>query len=235
MAESKRSRGRRTTRRRGAWRLLRLALLAAVAIALVPVVLVPVYAVVPPPFSTLELWQRLRGVPIEKQWVPLDDIAPVLVHSVIMSEDGRFCAHRGVDWDAVRLVLDSNAARGASTIPMQTVKNLFLWHSRSYVRKALEIPLAYWADLVWSKRRMMEIYLNIVEWGPGIFGAEAAARHWFNVPAAKLSRRQAALLAATLPNPIARNPAKPGRTTTYLAGIVEKRARQAGAYIGCVQ
>ncbi|TCT11871.1 monofunctional biosynthetic peptidoglycan transglycosylase [Tepidamorphus gemmatus] len=235
MAERTSRGGRRTGWRAWSRRLVRGIAIAGLLLAALPIVLVPLYAVVPPPASTLEVWQRLNGVPIKKRWVPLDDIAPVLVHSVIMSEDGQFCAHRGVDWKAVREVLDRGDTRGASTIPMQTVKNLFLWSSRSYVRKGLEVPLAYWADLVWSKRRMIEIYLNIVEWGPGVFGAEAAAQHWFGVPAARLSRRQAALMAAALPNPIARNPAKPGRTTTYLAGIIERRARQAGAYVTCLE
>ncbi len=210
------------------------AIVLAVLIAL-PLVLVPVYAVVPPPFTTLEIWTRLSGVPVEKTWVPIDEIAPYLAHAVIMSEDGRFCEHSGVDWSAVRQVIDSDASRGASTIPMQVAKNLFLWQSRSYVRKGLEVPLAYYMDLVWSKRRMIEIYLNIVEWGPGVFGAEAAAQHWFKVPASKLSLRQAALLAAVLPNPIDRNPAKPGRATTRIAGIVEKRAKQAGDYVKCIR
>jgi monofunctional biosynthetic peptidoglycan transglycosylase len=140
---------------------------------------VPVYIVVPP-VSTLMIYDRLFG-PIERNWVPLDEMAPSLPASVVMSEDGRFCEHRGVDWRELSRVLERNAGpnRGASTITMQVVKNLFLWTSRSYVRKALEIPLALYADLVWSKRRTMEIYLNIVELGPGIFGAEAAAQHYF--------------------------------------------------------
>jgi membrane peptidoglycan carboxypeptidase len=106
------------------------------------------------------------------------------VNSIIMSEDGQFCSHWGVDWGALNAVLDREGgpSRGASTIAMQTVKNLFLWSSRSYIRKGLEIPLAYYADFILSKRRIMEIYLNIAEWGPGIFGAEAAAQHYFNKP-----------------------------------------------------
>ncbi|ODN72625.1 Penicillin-binding protein 1F [Methylobrevis pamukkalensis] len=155
-----------------------------------------------------------------------------------MSEDGRFCEHGGVDWDALTLVLDgagdSGPARGASTIPMQTVKNLFLWSSRSYVRKGLEIPLALYADLVWSKRRMIEIYLNTAEWGAGIYGAEAAARHYFDKPAAKLSRKEAALLVSALPNPFLRNPAKPGRGQRSIARVIERRERQSGAYVACV-
>lgn len=201
----------------------------------IPLVLVPVYAAVPPPFSTLELWVRLTGQSVTRHWVPMDEIAPNLGYAVVMSEDGKFCEHHGVDWSAVWTVIDSESSRGASTVPMQVAKNLFLWQSRSYVRKVLEVPLAYYMDFVWSKRRMMEIYLNIVEWGPGIFGADAAAQHYFGVPAAKLSLRQAALMVAALPNPILRNPAKPGRTTARIAGIVEKRTRQAGAYVQCLK
>ena len=156
----------------------------------------------------------------------------------MMSEDGQFCSHRGVDWGEMKAVvqdaLDGEATRGASTIPMQTAKNLFLWNSRSFVRKAMEMPLAIAADFVWSKRRLMEIYLNIAEWGPGIYGIEAAAQHHFNVPAAKLSRRQAALLAASLPNPYERNAGKPGRGLQRLAGVIEKRARRSGGYITCL-
>jgi monofunctional glycosyltransferase len=215
---------------------LKASLALAVAVLALPVILVPVYAVVPPPFSTLELWQRLNGVSVEKRWVQLDDIAPVLMHAVIMSEDGQFCFHRGVDVRELRAVLEagSERPRGASTIPMQTAKNLFLWPSRSYVRKALEVPLAIWMDFVWSKRRMLEVYLNIVEWGPGVFGADAAARHWFGVPAAQLSRAQAARLAAALPNPHLRNPARPGPGTQRVAGIIERRAAQAGEYVRCL-
>jgi monofunctional biosynthetic peptidoglycan transglycosylase len=168
--------------------------------------------------------------------VSFDEISPHLVQSVVMGEDGRFCEHGGVDWDALMLVLDREGGpnRGASTISMQTVKNLFLWNSRSYVRKGLEIPLALYADLVWSKRRMIEIYLNIAEWGPELYGAEAAAQHYFKKPAAKLSRREAALLASALPNPIARNAAKPSRGQQRYARTVERRAAQSGAYVTCL-
>lgn len=234
-AGQKRNGGKKKPRRSPLRRILRLAAIVALVLAALPIVLVPVYAVVPPPFSSLEAWTRLSGVAVKKQWVPLTDIAPNLAYAVIMSEDGKFCEHAGVDWSAVREVIDSDASRGASTIPMQVAKNLFLWQSRSYVRKALEVPLAYYMDLVWSKRRMIEIYLNVVQWGPGVFGAEAAAQHWFGVPAAQLSLRQSARLAAILPNPLVRNPVKPGRSTAHLAGIVEKRTRQAGAYVTCIQ
>lgn len=216
-------------------RVLRFLVLAALVLIAIPIVLVPVYAVVPPPFSTLELWQRVMGKPVEGSWVPMDDIAPNLGYAVLMAEDGKFCAHNGVDWSAVRQVIDSDSARGASTITMQIAKNLFLWPSRSYLRKGLEVPLAYWMNVVWTKRRTLEIYLNIVEWGPGVFGAEAAAQHWFNVSAARLTIRQAALLAAILPNPVERSASRPGPFTNRYAGTIERRTRQAGDYVRCIR
>jgi len=155
-----------------------------------------------------------------------------------MSEDGQYCFHGGVDWGEMRMLiedtLDGASTRGGSTIPMQTAKNLFLWNSRSFVRKGLELPLAVASDFVWTKRRLMEIYLNIAEWGPGIYGIEAAARYHFKVPASKLSRRQAALLAVSLPNPIDRNAGKPGRGLRRLAAVIERRAQGAGDYIKCI-
>ncbi len=190
------------------------------------------------PLSTLMLRDvvLLRGY--DRQWVDFEDISPALVQSVMMSEDGQFCAHGGVDWSALDSVIDNalegERTRGASTIAMQTVKNLYLWSSRSYVRKLLEVPLAMTVDAVWSKRRTMEIYLNIAQWGPDLYGIGAASERYFGVSAAQLSRRQAAYLAVALPNPIERNPAKPSSGMTRLAGIVEKRAAQSGAYIKCL-
>jgi monofunctional biosynthetic peptidoglycan transglycosylase len=216
-------------------RLLGRAVRILLLIAAIPVVLVPLYWVVPP-VSTLMLRDLVLQGGFERDWVSYEEISPHLVQAVIMGEDGRFCEHGGVDWDALMLVLDREGGpnRGASTITMQTVKNLFLWNSRSYVRKGLEIPLALYADLVWSKRRTIEIYLNIAEWGTGVFGAEAAARKYFKKPAADLTRREASLLAAALPNPIARNPAKPGRQHQRYARTVERRAAQSGAYVACL-
>jgi monofunctional biosynthetic peptidoglycan transglycosylase len=190
------------------------------------------------PVSTLMLRDAvlLRGA--DRQWVSFDNIAPVLVKSVLVSEDGQFCFHGGVDWGEMRMLLEDTlrgqATRGGSTIPMQTSKNLFLWNGRSFVRKTLELPLAVTSSVVWSKRRMMEIYLNIAEWGPGIFGIEAAARHYFKVPASKLSSRQAALLAVSLPNPFDRVASKPGRGLRQLASLIERRARNADDYIKCL-
>ena len=215
--------------------LVRKALTIVAVIVALPLVLTPLYALVPP-VSTLMLWSALTFQGMQRDWVGFDDIAPVMVNSVIMSEDGRFCEHSGVDWRQLNLVMDSRKgpSRGASTIPMQTVKNLFLWQSRSYVRKGLEIPLAYYADFVLSKRRIMTIYLNIAEWGPGLFGIEAAAQHYFGKSAKDLTARQAALLTAALPNPILRNPAKPSRGMQSRARTIERMARQAGGYTDCL-
>lgn len=230
--------------RSGAWTLVlrerwRQLLAIAVAIVLLPYVLIVLYA--PSfihPVSTLMLRDLvlLRGY--DRQWVSFDKISPNLVQSVMMSEDGQFCIHDGVDWVQMRGVvndaLEGESTRGASTIPMQTAKNLFLWNGRSFIRKGMELPLALAADFVWSKQRMMELYLNVAEWGPGIYGAEAAAQHHFGVSAAKLSRKQAALLAVSLPNPFERNAGKPGRGLRRLASLIERRAGRSGEYIKCL-
>ncbi len=211
--------------------------LAALLIA-IPLVLTAAYRVVDPPVSTLMLYQAATGKTIRRQWVDFDAISPHLIRSVLVSEDGRFCAHAGVDWAAVQTVFDEveqgRAARGASTITMQTVKNLFLWSGRSYIRKGLEVPLAYYADIVLGKKRVFEIYLNIAEWGDGIFGAEAAAQAYFKGPANKLGPRSASRLATALPNPYLRNPAKPSPGHARLARIIQKRARLSGAYDNCL-
>ena len=224
----------------GAARWLKGALIAAVALAAVPAVLTLLY--IPSfvhPVSTLMLRDLVTFSGYDRRWVPLEDIAPVLAHSVMMSEDGQFCRHYGVDLGELKGVLQDALAgeqtRGASTIPMQTVKNLFLWNGRSFLRKALELPLAIWFDLVVPKRRMMEIYLNIAEWGPNIYGIEAASQHYFGKPAKQLTRRQAALLAVTLPSPATRNPAKPSGGLKRLAAVIERRAAGAGDYVRCLK
>ena len=179
------------------------------------------------PASTLMLGRWATGKTVTRDVVGLSEIAPALSQAVIASEDGRFCGHGGVDWDAMRTVLsdsdEDGPSRGASTIAMQTAKNLFLWPSRSYVRKALEIPIALYLDTLWGKRRVMEVYLNVAEWGDGLFGAEAAAQRYFGKSARDLSRRDAALLATSLPNPFLRNPARPSRHQRELVGVVLNR------------
>jgi monofunctional biosynthetic peptidoglycan transglycosylase len=184
------------------------------------------------------LWDLATFKGYDRRWVEFEDISPALVQSVMMSEDGQFCSHFGVDvrqlQGVVEDALDGEATRGASTIPMQTAKNLFLWNGRSFLRKGLELPLAIGADAVWSKKRLMEIYLNIAEWGPGIYGIEAAAQYHFKTSAAKLSKKQAALLAVSLPNPITRVASKPSRGMSRLANLIQRRANASGEYIKCL-
>lgn len=210
----------------------------AITIALLPVILVPVYLVLPP-VSTLMLWRWVTFQRVERTWRPLEEISPALVRAVIAGEDGRFCSHAGVDWQEVQNALDDaedGDPRGASTIPMQVAKNLFLWQGRNYVRKALEVPLAYYMTAIWPKRRMIEVYLNVAEWGPeGEFGVEAAARRAFNKSAIRLSGEEAALLAAALPNPHLRNPVRPGPGLRRAASHRARLANNLGAEgVSCV-
>lgn len=214
--------------------IVTLAVLVALPLALVPVYAIPGIR----PVSTLMVGDYLTLKPVTRNWVALENIAPVLVHSVMMSEDGQYCAHGGIDWKELNAVIDEalegEETRGASTIPMQTAKNLFLWNSRSFVRKGLEVPLAIYADFFLSKRRLMEIYLNIAEWGDGIYGVEAASWHYFEKPAFALTAKEAALLAVTLPAPLKRNPAKPTRGLSRMAGTIQARAKRSGDYVACV-
>lgn len=221
-------------------RLLKWASVFIAGLVVLPILVSLIYAISSVrPISTLMAYQWVTGKNVTRAWVPLEDISPYVMQSVLMSEDGRYCFHSGVDWAAVNLVIDDaiegEPVRGASTIPMQSVKNLYLWSNRSYVRKALEIPLALMVDAIWGKKRLLEIYLNIAEWGPGIFGIEAASRHHYKRSASRLTRRQAAYLAVTLPNPILRNPRKPNRGMRRLARVIERRAKASGAYIGCLK
>jgi monofunctional biosynthetic peptidoglycan transglycosylase len=219
--------------------------LARAALAVIALVLIAVAAVlalglayrIVTPVSTFMLgrWATLRAV--ERTAVPLDAVAPAVPLAVVASEDARFCLHGGVDWDALREVVEDEEgpSRGASTVPMQVAKNLFLWPGRSYVRKALEIPIALYLDLVWPKRRMMENYLNIAEWGEGTFGIEAAARRHFGKSARDLSRQEAALLVTALPNPKLRNPARPSARHRNLAGRLLARMNAAAPFAGCLR
>lgn len=206
-----------------------------------PIVMTIVYAVVPPPFSNVMILRLFSGNGISKDWVSIDEMSPHLAKAVISSEDARFCEHHGVDWVEFQGVVedafddDEGPIRGASTIPMQVAKNLFLWDGRTFVRKGLEIPVAYWMDFVWSKRRMMEIYLNIVEWAPGVYGAEAASQLHFRKPASKLTRREAALLAAVLPNPIKRKAGRPSKRVSSIAYRIMGRMNQMGGYLTCIE
>jgi monofunctional biosynthetic peptidoglycan transglycosylase len=230
--------GRKTT---FPWRrvLHTIAIIVIVLLAL-PYLIAPLYRFVNP-VSTLMLWRWATGQRVERVWTPLDRISPALPLAVIGAEDGTFCRNRGVDLGAIRVAIeqsddDLDASRGASTITQQTAKNLFLWQGRSFVRKALELPLAVWLYLVLPKRRLLEIYLNIVEWGPnGEFGAEAAS-HWaFNKPAHGLNTAEAAELASILPNPVRRSARSPSPLVRRLAGIYERRSAEFPNLDACIR
>ena len=210
-------------------RLLRRAFFAALILLVgLPAALVAAYRFVPPPFTPLMVIRWWDGADLQRRWVPLERISPHLVRSVIASEDAKFCEHNGFDWQAVNEAIEDyqrgDRLRGASTITMQTAKNLFLWPDRTWLRKGLEAYLTVLIEAMWDKRRILEVYLNIVEWGDGIYGAEAAARVHFRAPASDLTRRQGALLAAVLPNPLRRSPTRP---TDYLSGRASTIAAQA--------
>jgi monofunctional biosynthetic peptidoglycan transglycosylase len=180
-------------------------------------------------------WVTLQ--PVIRDWVPLDQISTALPRAVIASEDARFCNHQGVDWGALRSVIEDagedGPARGASTITMQVAKNLFLWPGAGYLRKPIEIVIAHWIDLVWPKRRIIEVYLNVVEWGPhGIFGAEASAQRAFGRHAANLSAQQAAIMTAALPNPVVRDPARPTRVQLRRAAGISARTADTSCISG---
>jgi monofunctional biosynthetic peptidoglycan transglycosylase len=203
-----------------------------------PYLLTLLYLAVPP-VSTLMAWRWVTGAPVERAWVPLDQVAPALPLAVVVAEDAQFCRHRGLDLRGLREAIeeadDLSEARGGSTITQQTAKNLFLWPGRSFVRKALEAPLALWIDLVMPKRRIMEIYLNIAEWGPnGQFGVEAGSQWAFRKSARTLARNEAALMASLLPNPRRRSARQPSPGVRRLAGIYAARSARSPQLAACV-
>lgn len=220
-------------------RIFRLLFLVILALTLTPLALTLAYRVVPPPVTPLMVIRLFEGEGIKKDWVPFDRISPHVVSAVLALEDTRFCTHNGVDWeqmqDAVADSLKGGRLRGASTVSMQTAKNLFLWPGRTYLRKAIEAPLTFLIEWAWNKRRILEIYLNVAEWGPGIYGIGAASRVYFNKAPAKLTKWEAGLLAAVLPNPRRWSPRRPNeyiRTRAYMAMM---RSTVLRPYIRCVR
>lgn len=177
----------------------------------------------------VEAWFHRRPYRKRYRFVPLNRISPAFQHAVISAEDGRFFEHHGIDWKEVQQVIDQDVeerrlGRGGSTITQQLIKNLFMTTHRSFIRKAVEFTLAPVAEKILSKRRILELYLNVIEWGPGIYGADAAAHAWYGLPAAQINREQAARLAALIPAPLRR---KPARMSWYSAEI-ERRMAQRG-------
>ena len=208
-------------------RILPAMLAIGLGVAAVTVGWVALYRVVPPPGTPLMLIRAIDGAGIEKDWVGLESLSDALPRAVIASEDSLFCSHAGFDWASLRQAWQGNLAgrslRGGSTITMQTAKNAYLWQDRTYLRKGLEAWFTLWIELVWPKSRIMEVYLNIIEWGDGIYGAEAASRAYFGKPASALTRREAALMAAVLPNPLRWSPAKPTRYIAGRANVIQQR------------
>lgn len=186
-------------------------------------VLIVLFSFVPPPINIYQAQEAWRLGGIEKDWVGWDEIAPVMARSVVAAEDANYCLHWGFDMAAIREAIEEGGARGASTLSQQVVKNTFLWHGRSYLRKAMEAAITPVIELLWSKQRILEVYLNTAEFAEGVFGVQAAAQHHFGVDAADLSALQAARLAAVLPNPKDRSASEPSsfvrkRTRAILSG-----------------
>ena len=212
---------------------------AALLLIVGPFALIVLYRFVPPPLTPLMAIRQIQGYPARYQWVPYDRIAPALAHSAIASEDNLFCEESlGFDTGALRTQIEAwqegNRPRGASTITMQTAKNLLLWPGRDPIRKIIEAWLTPQVALLWPKRRVMEVYLNIIEFGPGIYGAEEAARAFFHKPAAELTAREAAQLISVLPKPLAWAAAPPGPYVRFRAVVIERRTVQIRPLLVCV-
>jgi monofunctional biosynthetic peptidoglycan transglycosylase len=211
-------------------RVLRLIMRAIGFFLLISVFWTALYAWMPVPITPLMVIRLVQGQGFSKDWVSYDEISPNLPRAAIAAEDSGYCAHYGFEWEAIQKAWNRNAKskriRGGSTISNQTAKNAFLWPDRTYIRKGLEYYFTGLIELMWGKKRILEVYLNVVEFGPGIYGAEAAAQTYFKKPASALSRREAALLVAVLPSPLKWSVAKPGpyvqsRTSTIMARMMD--------------
>jgi monofunctional biosynthetic peptidoglycan transglycosylase len=214
-------------------RLLRnIALALFIVLVAGPVVTVILYRFIPPPVTPLMVIRAVEGRGLDHRWKPIDKVAPTLPRALIAAEDAKFCDHRGFDFDALQKAYENNESgrkiRGGSTISQQTAKNVFLWPGRSYLRKGLEAWFTVLIETFWGKKRIMEVYLNSIEYGSGIYGAEAAAQRYFGVSADRLTQAQAARLAAILPSPLKWKVVKPGR-------YVAKRSKKIGKASGAVR
>lgn len=217
-------------------RPVRIFLWGILALLAIPGLEILVYRFADPPGTPLMLERRYfpeQGREIRQlrhDSINLQEVSRSMVFAALAGEDQNFLEHHGFDLPAIEMALKHNQThrrkRGASTISQQTAKNVFLWEGRSWLRKGLEVPLTLAIELLWGKRRILEVYLNVAEFGPGIFGIEAAARYWFQVPAGRLSRRQAALLAATLPAPLRSNPDRPSSQLAERASWIEGQIRR---------
>jgi len=222
------------TPRRRPSRLRRLLALLLILIIAGPPLQVVILRIVPPLFTELMVQRLIQGYGWDYQWRPLSQISPDMVQAAVASEDARFCSHHGFDFQAMEAALRHNERRpngkvkGGSTISQQTAKNVFLWPGRSYVRKGIEAWYTVLIEALWGKRRIMEVYLNVVEFGPGVYGAQAASQHFFHEDASQLSPAQAAHLISVLPDPLKWRVAAPG-------AYVARRSRRIDGAIGTVR
>lgn len=227
MAKTKRSKTQ--PRAAALWQAIRRQLARMVgAVAVLGVALVALWGVINPPTTAYMLSEGWRLGGVKHKWTALEDMAPVLARSVVAAEDANFCGHWGFDIDAIKRAIAAGGQNGASTLTQQTVKNVYLWHGRSYLRKALEAILTPVVEAVWTKRRIVEVYLNVAEFDAGVFGADAAARHYFGVAPSQLSPTQAARLAAVLPAPKQRSAQRPSAEVTARARAIMDGAATIG-------
>ncbi len=218
-AKSKRKGRVRPVRWVMAW-MFRLSVLIVVAAILV----ITAHSVMTPPKTYYMRQEAKRLGEIDYVWVSYEDIAPVMARAVVAAEDANFCNHWGFDMAAIRDAIEAGGSRGASTISQQTVKNVYLWHGRSWSRKALEALITPLVEVIWSKQRIVEVYMNIAEFDEGVFGVEAAAHHYFGVGPEDLTPQQAAQLAAVLPSPKNRSASRPSSATKKRAASIRDGA-----------
>ena len=219
--------------------LLRRVLLMMIVGPLLMVILhVAIFRVLPVPLTPLMVIRWTQDHPIDHRWVDLGEMSPHLARAVIAAEDNRFCEHAGVDWSAVKTVMeeyrDEGRLRGASTVSMQTAKNLYLWPGRSVIRKGLETGLVHGLEWAWSKERIMEVYLNIVEMGPGIYGAQAAAQHHYGIDASELNFVQSAALVSILPDPLGRDPTRKNKAMGQRVQRIRESLQVLGPLLDCM-
>jgi monofunctional biosynthetic peptidoglycan transglycosylase len=224
--------GRRPAHRSLLGRLWRWMLRLGAGFFALSVLLTAIYQTLPPPITILMIGGLIEGRGMHKDWTPIEQISPDLIRSVIAAEDAHFCEHHGFDWLSIQAAWEkieqgASRLRGGSTISNQTAKNVFLWPGRNWIRKGLEAYFTLLIELIWGKQRIMEVYLNVIEFGPGVYGAEAASQRFFKKSAADLTRYQAALLAAVLPNPDEWSAADPGPYVRKRANTIMARAQDA--------
>lgn len=232
MAQKKRRKPKKRVRKKpGQGRLRRFLVISLAVFVLVSIALTLPWRWLPPPTTSFMLQHRFgQDAPVFYRWVDMEKISPALAIAVVAAEDQRFPQHHGFDLKEISKALneDRGQTRGASTITQQLAKNLYLWPGRSLFRKGLEAYFTVLLELMWTKQRILEVYLNVVEFGPGLYGAEAAAQIYFNTTARKLNSRQAALLAALLPNPKKLSPHRPSAYVRERAAFISKQVKALG-------